>query len=91
MHAIFTVFGIVPQSSRDVGEITQFAFDYTFYLNIVFALVAGAMIWLHRRHTKAHGHMDHDMAGDSKTKRVIALSAAGILVSGSLLKILSGI
>jgi uncharacterized membrane protein YraQ (UPF0718 family) len=87
MHVSFTALGIVPESGREVGEVTRFALDYTFYLNIVFVIVAGTMIWLHLRHTKEHGHMEHDMEEDSKAKRVIAIAAAVILISGSLLKI----
>jgi uncharacterized membrane protein YraQ (UPF0718 family) len=91
MHFAFTALGIVPEGSREVGEVTRFSLDYTFYLNIVFVIVAGTMIWLHRRHTKAHGDMEHDMEGDSKTKRIIALAAAGILISGSLIKIIASL
>ena len=87
MHAAFTMLGIVPESSRQVGEVTQFAFDYTFYLNVAFVIVAAAMIWLHRRHTRDHGHMEHDMESDSRTKRVFALLAAGIVITGALLKL----
>lgn len=91
MHFSFTALGIVPESSRQVGEVTRFALDYTFYLNILFVIIAGAMIWLHRRHTKAHGHMERDMEADSRTKRIIALAAAGILISGTLVKIFSSV
>jgi hypothetical protein len=84
MHVAFTTLGIVPGSSREVGEVTRFALDYTFYLNILFVFIAGTMIWLHHRHTRAHGHMEHDMEGDSKTKRIIAVLAAGILITGLL-------
>lgn len=91
MHVLFTALDIVPESNREVGEATRFALDYTFYLNIVFVIVAGAMIWLHHRHTKVHGHMEHDMEGDTKAKRIIALTAVGILVTGSLIKILTSI
>jgi uncharacterized membrane protein YraQ (UPF0718 family) len=87
MHFAFTALGIVPESSREVGEITRFTLDYTFYLNILFMMVAGTMVWLHRRHVKAHGEMEHAMEGDSKAKRIIALVAAGILISGSVIKI----
>ena len=91
MHVSFTTLGIVPESSRDIGEVTRFALDYTFYLNIVFVVVAGAMIWLHRRHTKAHGHMEHEMESDSKVKRIVAVAAAVVLITGSLIRIFSGI
>ena len=90
MHAAFTALDIVPESSREIGEVTRFALDYTFYLNVLFAVVAGALIWLHRRHIRAHGEMEHDMEGDSKAKRVIALVAAGVLVCGVLLKLTLG-
>jgi len=83
MHFSFAALGITPESHRAIGEVTQFAFDYTFYLNCVFAVVAGVMIWLHKRHVRGGGgHMDHDMEGDSKLKRVIALLAAGLLIAG---------
>jgi len=87
MHASFTALDIVPESGREVGDVTRFALDYTFYLNILFAIVAGLMIWLHRRHTKAHGHMDHEMEGDSKIKRIIAVLAASLLICGLVTKV----
>jgi len=87
MHASFTALDIVPESHRKVGEVTQFALDYTFYLNILFVIVTVVMVWLHRRHVEAHGHMEHDMEGDSKTKRIIAVAAAGILITGFLARV----
>jgi hypothetical protein len=87
MHTAFTALGIVPESGREISQVTRFALDYTFYLNIVFVIVAGVMVWLHRRHTQAHGHMEHDMEGDSGAKRVIAWTAACVLIFGSLVKI----
>jgi uncharacterized membrane protein YraQ (UPF0718 family) len=88
MHVVFAALDIVPESSREVGEVTRFALDYTFYLNIVFAIVAVVMIWLHRRHTKDHGRMEHDMDSDSLLKRVLAVTAAVILIAGWLLQLL---
>jgi hypothetical protein len=35
--------------------------------------------------------MEHDIEGDSKTKRIIALVAAGILLSGSMIKIFASL
>ena len=37
MHASFTALDIVPESGREVGDVTRFALDYTFYLNILFS------------------------------------------------------
>jgi uncharacterized membrane protein YraQ (UPF0718 family) len=84
MHFAFAALGITPESARKIDETTRFAFDYTFYLNCVFVIVAGIMIWLHRRYLRDDGeHMDHDMGGDSGIKRVAALVAAGLLVVGT--------
>ncbi|MGD8810602.1 MAG: permease [Gammaproteobacteria bacterium] len=89
MHFTFNALDIAPESGRRVAEVTQFAFDYTFYLNLVFVAVAGGMIWLHLRHARSHGEMKHDMEGDSRAKRMIALIAAGILISGALVRVFS--
>ena len=87
MHGAFTALSVVPDSERKISDVARFALDYTFFLNILFVIVAVTMIWLHRRHTKAHGDMEHDMEGDSKIKRVIAALAAGILFVGLFTKI----
>lgn len=91
MHVSFTALDVVPETGREIGEVARFALDYTFYLNVVFVIITGTMVWLHRRHTKAHGHMEHEMESDSKIKRIVAVAAAVILVTGSLIKILAGI
>jgi len=82
LHYLFQAFGITPDSSRQLEEVTRFAFDYTFYLNLIFALVAGVMVWLHSGHKHQHGAMDHKMAGDSRLKRTVALIFLAILVGG---------
>lgn len=91
MHVSFTALDVVPETGREIGEVARFELDYTFYLNVVFVIITGTMVWLHRRHTKAHGHMEHEMESDSKIKRIVAVAAAVILVTGSLIKILAGI
>lgn len=82
MHMIFGVLGIVPESSRQVSEVARFELDYTFYLNIVFAIVAAVMVWLHRQSKPADsGGHDHGNGGLAP-KRIIALIAAVIMVVG---------
>ncbi len=84
MHFTFAGLGITPESHRAIGEVTRFAFDYTFYLNCLFIVVAGVMIWLHRRYVRdSGGHMDHDMEGDSRIKRAAALIAGLMLLVGT--------
>ena len=82
MHMIFGVLGIVPESSRQVSDVARFELDYTFYLNIVFAIVAAVMVWLHRQSKPADsGGHDHGNGGLAP-KRIIALIAAVIMVVG---------
>lgn len=83
IHYSFTVLGITPESSRRVKEVAQFALDYTFYMNVVFALVAAVLIWLNKRHSReAHSGMDHEMHHGIGMKRIIALLFLAVLVIG---------
>lgn len=91
MHVGFDALGITPESSRQVGEVTRFAIDYTFWLNLAFVGLAGAMVWLHRRHRQSHrGGMSHDMPGGGPVKRAVALACAAILVVGMVASALTG-
>jgi len=61
IHYSFAVLGTTPESRCRVTDVAQFALDYTFYMNVVFAPVA-VLIWLHKRHAReVHGGMDHAM------------------------------
>ncbi len=82
MHVIFGLLDIVPESSRDASEVARFEMDYTFYLNILFALVAAIMVWLYRQSRPAESG-DHDHGGGGVgPKRIIAMTAAVIMVVG---------
>jgi hypothetical protein len=82
MHGAFAVAGITPESHRAVDEVTRFAVDYTFWLNLAMIVVAGVMVWLHRRHRAASGHgsMDHDDGG--KVKRAVTILMIAIVLGG---------
>ncbi|MBU2501570.1 permease [bacterium] len=83
MHYLFAAVGITPESSRQVENVTRFAIDYTLYMNIFFAILAGALVWLHKRHIQgAKGGMAHGMGGGLGPKRIIALLFLGVLVVG---------
>ncbi len=65
LHYTFYFTGLTPESARKVEDVTQFAFDYTFFLNIASIIIAGSMIWLRRRmkdsgHGHMHQHHEHD-------------------------------
>jgi uncharacterized membrane protein YraQ (UPF0718 family) len=82
LDGLFTLLGIVPESGRRVSDVVQFAVDYTFWLNLAFAVVAVVLVWLWRRHTARHGAMQHDMEGDGPLKTGAAYVAAAVIVGG---------
>ena len=47
MHYGFSLFGLLPQSgSATMKDTQQFAFDYTFWLNLAFLAITGVLAWL---------------------------------------------
>lgn len=89
LDGLFTVFGIVPESGRQVAEIVQFEIDYTFWLNIIFISISAILVLLARRYAVRCGAMAHDMEGDGPVKRSAA-GLAGILVAGGVALLLVG-
>jgi uncharacterized membrane protein YraQ (UPF0718 family) len=70
LNSTFTLLGIVPESAKVVQEVTQFKIDYTFWMNIVFTIVTGWMIYLYQKHKKEHGSgMDMQMESGGKIKK----------------------
>jgi len=62
MDLLFSALDWVPATARDIAaEVTHFAFDYTFWLNILFGAAALALIVLTRgaREEMAHAHHHH--------------------------------
>ena len=49
VHYLFAAFGALPSARPTLGEMVRFQIDHTFWLNVVFGLVAGALLWLHLR------------------------------------------
>ncbi len=89
LHVGFGAVGLTPESTRAVEEVTRFGIDYTFWLNLGMAGVAGVLVWLHHRFlatTDLPGMMQ--MEGDSALKRwaarvVMVVVAVGLLVEGA--------
>jgi hypothetical protein len=91
MHYLFMALGITPQSSKQIGNVAQFALDYTFYMNALFACLAAGLVWLHKRHQReTRGGMDHAMQGGTGLKRVAAWCSLAILLGGLLVYFVSG-
>ena len=84
LHVSFAALGITPESQRVVEEVTRFAIDYTFWLNVAMVFVAGWLVWLHRRYlASGMGGDGMEMEGGGAVKRAVAFTAAGVLVLGA--------
>ncbi len=55
VHILFAMLGILPTERRALTEQVRFAIDYTFWLNLTFLAVGGALVWLHLRGRKGTG------------------------------------
>lgn len=70
LNGLFTLLGIIPESNRVVSEITQFKIDYTFWMNLAFAAVAGILAWLHKKYMQEHEMKMMDMESGGKIKKI---------------------
>jgi uncharacterized membrane protein YraQ (UPF0718 family) len=59
VHALFALVGLLPEGARSVEEMATFAIDYTFWLNLVSALVVVTMAVLARRARAADREIGH--------------------------------
>ncbi len=92
LHALFAVLGITPESSRAVHEVSRFAVDYTFWLNLAMVILAGVMVWLHRAHAREHleGGMDHDESSGPGVKRIVVYLMIAIVAGGLVSWVVTG-
>ncbi|MCA9441327.1 MAG: permease [Candidatus Omnitrophica bacterium] len=85
LHTAFTLLGLTPESGKKAGDVAQFKLDYTFYLNLVFVLLSGVLVWFHRKHLNAQeSGMDHDMGegGGISIKRMVCYFCILLLAGG---------
>jgi uncharacterized membrane protein YraQ (UPF0718 family) len=85
LHVGFEALGITPESHRALDEVSRFALDYTFYLNLLMVGVTAVLILLHRSYVDEHvqdqegrGH-GHEGIGP---KRVVVGLMTLVLVGG---------
>ncbi len=88
LHYTFAALDITPETERAVEEVSRFALDYSFWLNLAMAGLAAWMVALHRKHGRQHlgGPGDHRDGGGPTIKRLVVyvmlLLVAGGLVAG---------
>jgi uncharacterized protein len=49
VHYLFALFGMIPTARPTLSEMVQFQIDYTFWLNMVFIIIGGALLLMHWR------------------------------------------
>jgi len=99
LHYAFVAFGALPESSRDIAEVSAFGVNYTLFLNIAAFGLIGLLLWLRREgqksaqtdeghHHGGHGHHHHDHGGGSllSLKNVVVGAALALLAGGLALK-----
>lgn len=92
LNGLFALIGIIPESQKEIGQITQFKIDYTFWMNLAFVWVAGGLAWMNKKYLQDHDMKMMDMEGGGKIKTVavtifiiINLLGVGALVYTQLL------
>ncbi|WP_336080126.1 permease [Thalassospira sp. CH_XMU1448-2] len=101
LHYAFAAIDQVPESSRDIAEISAFAINYTFFLNLAAFVLAGVLVWLrsgadkstahdHGSHEPGHGHdHNHDHTHEHDHNKGGLLSPKNVLV-GAVVVMLAG-
>lgn len=82
LHYAFALLGVTPEGARAVKEVVQFKLDYTFWMNVVAMGLVGWLSWLNHSWHRRNEEEEMDMAGGGRTKKIIALTALGILGVG---------
>jgi len=79
LHAAFAATGLTPEGGRAVSDVARISLDYSFWLNVGFALVAAVLVWLARQHERKGG------GGDGRRlspKRLVALACLLVVAGG---------
>ena len=82
LNALFGLIGIIPESGKEVSNITQFKVDYTFWMNLFFVMVAGWLIYLNNRFHRNHEVEMMEMEGDGPIKQKVVYLFIGINIIG---------
>ncbi len=90
MHYGFSLLSILPdQSSGElITDRDMFKLDYGFYLNLVFLLISGVMLWLSRMKKHEGGHSHGKQTLKDRILKLVAMMASAWLTIGLGIKLL---
>lgn len=84
----FEIFNFIPESAKKIEAGEVFKIDYTFWFNLIFLLIGGALIFFHIRKSKKEGDWNGLFSKDISFKRIVVYIFSLILVSGLILHFL---
>ncbi len=92
LDVLFEAMSLTPDAVGKTAELVQFKVDYTFWMNLVFAGVAGWLIWFHRKYQQDREAMGHSMSGSGiGLKRVVVFAFLAVLLAGLITSLFTGI
>ena len=92
LNGAFAFLGLIPEGKSDVAQLTQFKLDYTFFLNMVAALIAaaqGVLSWQQKKHADSGSNHDHD-DGEGSVKRLATYVFLVLLAGGLVAYVVTG-
>lgn len=91
-QVLFAVLGMTLESGRAVHEVSRFAVDYTFWINLVMVVVAGVVVSLHRAHVREHsaGGRAHGNGHAVGIKRITVYLTILLVVIGAAIRLVTG-
>ncbi len=88
MQVGFQQLGLLPKATREIMDESPFKIDYTFWLNLVFLVIAFIGIYLNHLFKKNDvKHSMMKMEGDSKAKTIITYCCITYLLIGFITKV----
>ena len=85
LNGVFGWLDIIPETQKVVSEVTRFKIDYTFWMNIIFVVIAGWLSWQNRQYLKEHTMKMMDMESGGPFKRGIVYTLIGVNLIGIIL------
>lgn len=93
LNGAFALLGLIPEGKSDVAQLTQFKLDYTFFLNMVAALIAaaqGVLSWQQKKHADSGSNHDHDDGEGLSVKRLATYVFLVLLAGGLVAYVVTG-